>query len=73
MGHCGTEVEVSQPTCCFCFVSMDIQARAHGSSIVRGWVCPECHLEVKGDRDVPADEAVAVIASLNVLDAKIDD
>lgn len=40
---------------------------------MRGWLCPECGLEVKGDKDVLPDEAIEVLASLNILDAKFDD
>lgn len=40
---------------------------------MRGWLCPECGLEVKGDTDVLAEEAIEVLASLNTLDAKLED
>lgn len=64
---------MSKPCCCFCSVPMEHKARAHEGSIVRGWLCPQCGLEIKGDKDVLPDEAIEVLASLNILDAKFED
>lgn len=75
MGHGGAEVTVNpkHPSCCFCHVPLLLKARAYKGNIIRGWLCPKCGLDVKGEKDVLPEEAIKVLASLNILDAKIDD